>query len=92
VNPVAYLSDGGRYLLWASNGGAPTSPGWYHNLKAHPNVTIEVGTRTIDVVASEATGQERERLYRALVERYPQIAEIAQTAGRLIPLIVLTLR
>jgi deazaflavin-dependent oxidoreductase (nitroreductase family) len=92
VNPVAYLSDGGRYFLWAANGGAPTSPGWYHNLKAHPDVTIEVGTKTIDVVASEATGQERERLYRTLVERYPQITEIAQKAGRLIPLIILTPR
>jgi deazaflavin-dependent oxidoreductase (nitroreductase family) len=92
VNPVAYLSDSGRYFLWAANGGAPTSPGWYHNLKAHPDVTIEVGTKTIDVVASEATGQERERLYGTLVERYPQITEIAQKAGRLIPLIILTPR
>ena len=92
VNPVAYLSDGGSYLLWAANGGAPTSPGWYYNLKAQPNVTIEVGSKTIDVVASEASGQERERLYRTLVERYPQIAELKQKARRVIPLILLTPR
>ena len=37
VNPVGYLIDGGRYVVIASNGGAPTNPNWYHNLKAHPN-------------------------------------------------------
>ena len=60
VTPLAYLRDGGRHVVIASNGGAPTSPGWYHNLKAHPNVTIEVGTETFDVVARETTGEERE--------------------------------
>ena len=50
--------------MFASKAGAPTNPDWYHNLKARPNVTIEVGTDTIDVVASEATGEERERLFR----------------------------
>jgi deazaflavin-dependent oxidoreductase (nitroreductase family) len=43
VNPVGYLSDGGRYVVIASNGGATTNPSSYHNLTAHPNVTIEVG-------------------------------------------------
>jgi hypothetical protein len=38
VNPVGYLSDGGRYIVIASNGGAPTNPSWYRNLKVHPNV------------------------------------------------------
>jgi deazaflavin-dependent oxidoreductase (nitroreductase family) len=92
VNPVGYLSDGGRYVVIASNGGASTNPGWYHNLKAHPNVTIDVGTETIDVVASEATVEERKRLYRTLVERFPQVSESAQKAERLIPVIVLTTR
>jgi deazaflavin-dependent oxidoreductase (nitroreductase family) len=90
VNPVGYLSDGGRYVVIASNGGAPTNPNWYHNLKAHPNGTIEVGAETIDVAAREATGEERERLYRTLVERFPQLSEYAQKAERLIPVIVLT--
>src|SRR4029077_20693415 len=56
VNPLAYLADGGRYVIFASKGGAPTDPAWYHNLRAHPATTIEVGTETLDVVASEATG------------------------------------
>jgi deazaflavin-dependent oxidoreductase (nitroreductase family) len=61
VNPLAYLGDVGRYVVIASNGGAPSNPAWYHNLKAQPNVTIEVRTKTIDVVAREATGEERDR-------------------------------
>ena len=44
INPLGYHSDGERYVVCASNGGAPRNPDWYYNLKAHPNVTIEVGT------------------------------------------------
>jgi deazaflavin-dependent oxidoreductase (nitroreductase family) len=90
INPLAYLGDDGRYVVFASKGGAPTNPGWYHNLKAHPNVTIEVGTDAIDAVASEATGEERERLYRTQAERAPQFAEYAKQTERVIPVIVLT--
>ena len=46
VNPLMYRRDGDRYVVFASKAGAPTSPDWYHNLKAHPNTTIEVGTDT----------------------------------------------
>ena len=90
TTPLAYLPDGDRIVVFASKAGAPTNPDWYHNLKAHTNVTIEVGTETIDVVASEATGKERERLYRTLVQRFAQLSEYAQKTERLIPVIVLT--
>jgi deazaflavin-dependent oxidoreductase (nitroreductase family) len=90
VNPLAYQNDNERYVIFASKGGAPTNPDWYHNLKAHPNVTIEVGSDTIDVLASEATGEERERLFRTQAERTPQFAEYEKKAGRVIPVIVLT--
>jgi deazaflavin-dependent oxidoreductase (nitroreductase family) len=91
INPLAYHSDNGRYVIFASKAGAPTNPDWYHNLKANPRVKIEVGTETIDVTASEATGAERERLYGAQTERIPQFAEYEQkAAGRIIPVIVLT--
>jgi deazaflavin-dependent oxidoreductase (nitroreductase family) len=93
INPLAYQGDDGRYVVFASKAGAPSNPDWYHNLKAHPNVTIEVGTETIDVVASEATGEERDRLYRTQAERIPQFAEYEQKAeGRVIPVMVLTPR
>ncbi|HXN36631.1 MAG TPA: nitroreductase family deazaflavin-dependent oxidoreductase [Solirubrobacteraceae bacterium] len=90
VNPLAYQADDGRYVIFASKAGAPTNPDWYHNLKAHPSVTIEVGADTIDVVADEATGEERERLYRTQAERMPMFAEYAQKTDRAIPVMVLT--
>jgi deazaflavin-dependent oxidoreductase (nitroreductase family) len=43
VNPLAYQSDGRRFVVFASKAGAPTNPDWYHNLKANPDATIEVG-------------------------------------------------
>ena len=90
VNPVAYLPDDRCYLIWAANGGAPKHPDWFHNLKAQPNTRIEVGSETIDVVAEEATGTERERLFARAAERYPQLHELAGKTPRVIPLIVLT--
>ncbi len=92
INPLAYQSDAGRYVVFASKGGAPSHPDWYHNLKAHPDTTIEVGTNTIDVVASEATGEERDRLFRTQAERSPAFADYEKRAGRIIPVIVLTPR
>jgi deazaflavin-dependent oxidoreductase (nitroreductase family) len=90
VNPLMYRRDGDRYVVFASKAGAPTSPDWYHNLKAHPNTTIEVGTDTIDVAASEAAGEERDRLYSAQAEETPQFAEYEAKTDRVIPVIVLT--
>ena len=92
VNPLAYQADGGSYVVFASKAGAPEHPGWYFNLKAHPDTTIEVGNDTIAVSASEAQGGERERLYRTQAERVPQFAEYEQKAGRVIPVMVLTPR
>lgn len=90
INPLAYQSDGGRYVVFASKAGAPTNPDWYYNLKAHANVKVEVGTETIDAVASEASGEERERLFRTQAERIPQFAEYEERAGRVIPVVILT--
>ena len=92
VSPVLYLEDGDRLVIVASKGGTDKNPAWYHNLMAHPDATIEVGRDTIDVVASEAAGEERERLYGAQAERIPQFAEYQKRTQRLIPVIVLTPR
>src|SRR5512139_2895293 len=62
VNPVAYVADGDRLVIIASKGGAPTNPNWYHNLLAHPLVTVEVGTEQFQVQADVATEPERTRL------------------------------
>lgn len=92
ISPVAYLEDDGRYAIFASKAGAPTNPGWYHNLKADPDVTIEVGAQTLQVHAEEATGAERERLFAAQSERSPQFGEYQLKTSRTIPVIVLTPR
>jgi deazaflavin-dependent oxidoreductase (nitroreductase family) len=91
TTPLMYRSDGGRYLIFGSKAGAPTNPDWYHNLKAHPDVSIEVGTDTVSAVADEVTGEERDRIYAAQAAERPQFAEYAKTAGeRKIPVIALT--
>jgi deazaflavin-dependent oxidoreductase (nitroreductase family) len=85
-----YLKDGHRYLVFASKGGADTNPDWYHNLKAHPDVKIEVGNETIDVRAEEITGAERDRVYKKQASLYPQFAQYQQKTKRTIPIMAFT--
>jgi deazaflavin-dependent oxidoreductase (nitroreductase family) len=91
VNPLVYRRDGDRYAIFASKAGALTNPDWYHNLKANPEVSIEVGTETLSAVASEAESDERDRIYAAQAHDSPQFAEYEDKAGdRTIPVILLT--
>jgi F420H(2)-dependent quinone reductase len=90
VNPVGSLADPSRYLIFASNGGAPSNPALDHDLRAKPRIEIEVGPETIDVVATEAPGEERERLFRRAADRFPDLAEHARRTGREIFATVLT--
>jgi len=90
VNPLAYQPDGDRYAVFGSKGGAPTNPDWYHNLKAHPDVTVEVGTDTIPVRARVAEGAEREKIWTKQKANIPTFAEYEQkTGGREIPVVIL---
>src|SRR5262245_44269950 len=57
--PLAYLPDSDRLVIFATKGGSPTNPAWYHNLRAHPEVTVEAGTETFEATAVEVTGEER---------------------------------
>ena len=70
--------------------GAPTSPDWYHNLVANPEVSIEVGTDTIPVTATFAQGDERDQLYSRQAALYPQFAEYERSTTRRIPVVTLT--
>ncbi len=90
IAPLVYLPDGDRYVVFASKGGAPENPGWYHNLRAHPDTEVEVGDSTLRVIAEEATGQERERLFAQQAIAQPQFAEYQSKTDRQIPVIVLT--
>jgi deazaflavin-dependent oxidoreductase (nitroreductase family) len=89
VSPLVYLPDGGRYVIFASKGGAPENPAWYHNLMANPETKIEVGEQTIAVTAHQAEGAERERLYSTQVSAMPQFGEYQQNTTRRIPVVVL---
>ena len=90
LNPLVYLADGDRWLVFASKGGGPKNPDWYHNLVADPAVTIEVGTETIAARAEVITGEERDRLYAQQAERYPQFAAYQERTARVIPVIALS--
>jgi deazaflavin-dependent oxidoreductase (nitroreductase family) len=90
VNPVMYLPDNDRYIVFASKGGAPTNPAWYHNLKAHPDLTIEVGSDKVEVTAREAEGAEHDQLYSRQAAAFPQFAEYQTKTTRVIPVMVLT--
>ncbi len=89
TSPLVYGQDGDRLLIFASKGGAPTNPAWYHNLVANPTVTIEVGAETFDARATVVTGDERDRLYAEQAERMPNFATYQQNTTRVIPVIAL---
>jgi deazaflavin-dependent oxidoreductase (nitroreductase family) len=89
ITPVAYVRDGDDYIIIASKGGAPTNPDWYHNLLAHPHVTVEVGTDRFPVVASISPEPERSRLYDKMVDMMPAFAEYRRRTSRVIPVIIL---
>jgi deazaflavin-dependent oxidoreductase (nitroreductase family) len=90
VNPMMYLPDGKRLYVFASKGGAPTNPDWYHNLAANPDTTIEVGTGTVKVSAREAGPDERGPIWEKQKETYPQFAGYEETSrGRQIPVVLL---
>ena len=90
INPLAYVRDSDRYVIIASKGGAPTHPDWYYNLIAHPDVTIEVGTKSFQVRAAETQEPERSRLYEKMIEMMPAFAEYRQKTTRIIPVFILT--
>jgi deazaflavin-dependent oxidoreductase (nitroreductase family) len=92
TNPVMYLRDGDRLLVFASKGGAPTNPDWYHNLVAHPEVTVEVGTENYEATATPLTGEERDRLFAEQAGLYPQFGEYQARTTRKIPVIALERR
>jgi deazaflavin-dependent oxidoreductase (nitroreductase family) len=73
VTPVACSPrGGGRFAIWAANGGSPTNPTWYYNLKAHPRITVEVGSQTFTVLAEEVGGAARAELWPKLVAEWPK--------------------
>jgi len=90
VTPVVcYPRSGGRIVIIASNGGAPSNPDWYYNLKAHPEVNVEFGTETFAVAVREIEGVEREKVWADAVAAAPQLRDHQNKTTRTIPVLLL---
>jgi len=90
--PLIHRTDGERWVVVASKGGAPEDPLWFQNLQADPEATIQVRAEEIPVRASVAEGEERERLWGLMTEVWPAYDEYQQKTSREIPVVVLTRR
>ena len=83
------LTDG-RFAIAASNGGSPTHPDWYYNLKANPKIKAEVGTQTFTVLAEELDDTARAGLWPKLAAEAPSLGEFQAGTTRQIPVFMLT--
>ena len=87
IHPVVYLADGDHPHIFASMGGLPTHPDWYHNLVANPTVTVEVGIETYQARAVVVTGAERDRIFARQVQVVPIFGEYQERTTRIIPVV-----
>lgn len=87
--PVMRVEHEGRYAAVASQGGAPTNPGWYYNLRAQPEAELQDGPDRWPVTAREVTGAERDEWWQRAVAAYPPYAQYQRKTTRQIPVFVL---
>nr|WP_291409346.1 nitroreductase family deazaflavin-dependent oxidoreductase [Actinophytocola sp.] len=90
TTPMMFVSDGDSVLVLASNAGAPSHPDWYRNLAAHPDVTVEIGAERYAATATTLTGDEHDRKWAEIKEKFPFFADHEVKAGRTIPVVALT--
>ena len=90
TSPLVYTRDGDDVVIIASMGGAPKHPAWFHNIKANPRVTVEIGDERYDADAEILTdGPERQRLFDQQAQRMPNFTEYQEKTTRVIPVVVL---
>jgi len=89
TSPLLYGRDGESYVIVASKGGNPKNPGWYHNLRANPETTIQVGSQRIPVRARVTEGEERDRLFEMMTGLWSDYATYQGRTDRKIPVVVL---
>lgn len=89
ISPLVYLAVAGGYAIFASKGGHPTNPDWYHNLLSNPETEVEVGEEAVPVRARITEGAERERIWTRQKELYTNFADYEAKTSRQIPVIVL---
>jgi deazaflavin-dependent oxidoreductase (nitroreductase family) len=92
TTPLIHRTDGDRWVVVASKGGAPDHPAWYKNLEADPEATIEVKADRMPVRATTASGDERKRLWSLMTEVWPAYDDYQQKTEREIPVVVLARR
>ncbi len=90
THTLLFIRDGERYVVVASNFGAPSHPGWYLNLQDHPLASLQDGRRRLAVSARDATSEERERLWQQLVKVWPYFASYQRGNPRVIPVVILS--
>ena len=89
TSPLVYVTDGKDYVIVASKGGHPQHPAWYHNLRANPDTTIQVGSKRRAVHARVANAQEHKRLWPKAVDAYSGYTGYQERTERKIPLVIL---
>ncbi len=89
TSPLVYGEDGGNVILVASKGGFPKNPAWFHNLKANPETTVQIGTEKRPVRARVARDDERDRLWKLMVGVYSGYDGYQKRTERQIPLVIL---
>jgi len=89
INPMLYFIDNERYVIVASKAGADSNPDWYHNLLAHPEVSIEVGTEQFQALAVVSSEPERTELYETIEAISPEFKEDRHKTSRVIPVVIL---
>jgi deazaflavin-dependent oxidoreductase (nitroreductase family) len=92
TSPLLYIPDGDNVAIIASKGGYPKNPAWFHNLKANPETSVQIGTERRPVTARIAAGEERERIWRRAVGLWPQYRAYQERTERQIPVVVLERR
>jgi deazaflavin-dependent oxidoreductase (nitroreductase family) len=88
TTPTLYMRDGDRVILPASFGGRDSDPLWYRNLKEHPEVRVQIRDEHLDLVARDATDEERRRYWPTLIKMYPPYRNYRDATDRVIPLVV----
>ena len=89
TTPLLYIEDGDAFVIVASKGGHPRHPAWFHNLRANPETTIQVGPRKVPVTARVASAAERDRLWPRVVRTYSGYEGYQRRTERKIPLVML---
>lgn len=89
VMPLIYGEAGGKYVVVASKGGAPTHPGWYLNLAAHRAVEVQILAKRFRATARTASGAERAELWQQMAALYPPYDDYQAKTDREIPVVVL---